>query len=61
MKNNTWQKPAIAPAFGMPICGSTSHAARVRVDAVRTDAVRTTGLAVAYRAPGSDAWSPPFS
>lgn len=56
MKNiNTWQKPAIAPAFGMPICGSASHAARVRVDAVRT-----TGL-TAYRAPGSDAWSPPFS
>jgi hypothetical protein len=56
MKNTTWQKPAIAPSFGMPICGSTSHAARVRVDAVRT-----TGLAVAYGALGSDAWSPPFS
>jgi len=57
MKNiQTWQKPAIAPSFGMPICGSATHAARVRVDAVRM-----TGLAVAYGTPGSDAWSPPFS
>jgi hypothetical protein len=57
MKNiQTWQKPAIAPVFGMPICGSASHAARVRVDAVRT-----TGLTAAYGTPGSDAWSPPFS
>ena len=52
MKNNTWQKPAIAPSFGMPICGSSSPAARTHV----VDAVRVTGL---Y--PGSDAWSPPFS
>lgn len=57
MKNNTWQKPAIAPSFGMPICGSSSHAARARV----VDAVRVTGLTAAYGALGSDAWSPPFS
>ncbi len=53
MKNTTWQKPAIAPSFGMPICGSPSHAARTHV----VDAVRVTGDLY----PGSDAWSPPFS
>lgn len=56
MNNITWQKPAIAPSFGMPICGSSSHAARTRVDGVVV-----TGLTAAYRAPGSDAWSPPLS
>ena len=55
MKNITWQKPAITPDFGMPICAPTSHVAGVR-DA----AVRVTGLAV-YRTGGSDAWSPPIS
>ena len=51
MKINTWHQPAIAPSFGMPICGSASDASRVRVDAVRP-----TGLYL-----GSDAWSPPIS
>ena len=38
MKNNTWQKPAIAPDFGMPIYGPSSHAARTVTcgDAVRS-------------------------
>ena len=56
MKNITWQKPAISPDFGMPICAPTSHVARVRVAAVRV-----TGLAAAYGTAGSDAWSPPIS
>lgn len=58
MKNLTWQKkPALVPAFAMPICASTSDAARVRVD---VDGVRMTSTAVHYR-PGIHAWSPPLS
>lgn len=57
MENNTWQKPAIKPGFGMPICGSASHAVRARV----AGGVRVTGLAASYGTPGSDAWSPPIS
>ena len=68
MKNNTWQKPAIEPAFGMPAYGPSSRAAHTitcgaraviattGMTAARVDGVRVTGLV-----PGSDAWSPPFS
>lgn len=56
MKNITWQKPALTPDFGMPICAPTSHVGRGRVAAVRV-----TGLAAAYGTAGSDAWSPPIS
>jgi hypothetical protein len=68
MKNNTWQKPAIAPAFGMPVYGPSSRAAHTvtcgvqaviattGMTAARVDAVRVKGLF-----PGSDAWSPPIS
>jgi hypothetical protein len=68
MKNITWQKPAIAPDFGMPVYGPSSRAAHTitcgvqaviattGMTAARVDAVRVTGLF-----PGSDAWSPPIS
>lgn len=68
MKNNTWQKPAIEPAFGMPVYGPASRAAHTitcgahaviastGMTAARVDGVRVTGLV-----PGSDAWSPPIS
>ncbi len=54
MKNNTWQKLALAPSFGMPIYGPASCAAVAAH--VRVDAIRMTGLF-----PGSHAWSPPIS
>ena len=56
MKNLTWQKPALEPTFGMPICAPTSGAARTRVDAVRV-----TGRTASYRTGEADAWSPPIS
>ncbi|WP_165807081.1 hypothetical protein [Nocardioides currus] len=58
MKNiNIWQKSAIEPTFGMPMCAPTSGlVARPRVDAARV-----TGLAVHTGITGPDAWSPPIS
>lgn len=72
MEINTWQNPALAPAFGMPIDGPASRAAHTLtcgalagvvagraitgIAPVRVDAVRVKG-----NFPGSDAWSPPIS
>ena len=51
MNINTWHKPALTPAFVMPVCAPTSRAAYVRVVGVQT-----TGIDL-----GTDAWSPPLS
>ena len=51
MNITTWHKPAVSPAFVMPVCAPTSRATYVR-----PVGVQLTGIDL-----GSDAWSPPLS